>query len=179
MRINIHDKFKSWRHFIKFAKGLYRSLDKRGVEIKSICVYANIVDKESQKSTSLYLCDEDDKMVGEVGIDAGYFEWLNYGCDGMVLQYKLENELLNQAQYNYKRKQNEIKILNSKEEKEFEEKYFPIICETKNGKKVKTFATISEIQTRGYNWKFVKKAIDNNKCYKNKIWKSKKILKIS
>ena len=63
MRINIHDKFKSWRHFIKFVKGLYRSLDKRGVEIKSICVYANIVDKESQKSTSLYLRDEDGKML--------------------------------------------------------------------------------------------------------------------
>lgn len=179
MRINIHDKFKSWRHFIKFVKGLYRSLDKKGVEIKSICVYANIVDKESQKSTSLYLQDEDDKMLGEVGIDAGYFEWLNHGYDGMILQYKLEDELLNQAQYNYKRKQNESKILNSKEEKEFEEKYLPVTCETKGGKKVKTFTTISEIQMRGYNWKFVKRAIDNNKCYKNKIWKSEKFQKNS
>ena len=174
MRINIHDKFKSWRHFIKFVKGVYRSLDKKGVEIKSICVYANIVDKESQKSTSLYLRDEDGKMLGEVGIDVGYFEWLNHEYDGMILQYKLEDELLNQTQYNYERKQNERKILNDKEEKEFEEKYLPIICETKGGKKVRTFTTILEMQTRGYNWKFIKKAIDNNKCYKNKIWESEK-----
>ena len=173
MRINIHDKFKSWRHFIKFVKGLYRSLDKRGVEIKSICVYANIVDKESQKSTSLYLRDEDGKMLGEVGIDVGYFEWLNHGYDGMILQYKLEDELLNQAQYNYERKKNERKIFDDKEEKHFEENYLPVICETKGGKKVKIFTAISEIQERGYNWKSVKNAIDNGKSYKNRIWKIK------
>lgn len=179
MRINIHDKFKSWRHFIKFVKGLYRSLDKRGVEIKSICVYANIVDKESQKSTSLYLCDEDDKMLGEVGIDAGYFEWLNHEYDGMILQYKLEDELLNQAQYNYERKKSERKIFDDKEEKHFEDNYLPVTCETKGGRKVKIFTTISEMQKRGYNWKFVKKAIDNDRCYKNKIWKSEKLFKNS
>lgn len=173
MRINIHDKFKSWRHFVKLVKNLYRSLNQKGVEIKSLCIYANIVDKESQKSTGLCLWDENGEMLGEVGIDAGYFEWLNHGHDGMVFQYRLENELLNQAQYNYKRRQHENKILDDKEEKSFEENYLPVTCETKGGKKVKTFSTISEIQERGYNWKSVKGAIDNGKCYKNRIWKTK------
>ena len=177
MRINIHDKFKSWRHFIKFVKGLYRSLDKKGVEIKSICIYANIVDKESQKSTSLYLRDKDNKLLGEVGIDVGYFEWLNHGYDGMILQYKLEDELLNQAQYNYERKKSERKIFDDKEEKHFEENYLPVTCETKGGKKAKVFTTIFEMQKRGFNWKFVKKAIDSGKCYKNKRWKIKNFQK--
>lgn len=84
MRINIHDKFKSWRHFVKLVKNLYRSLNQKGVEIKSLCIYANIVDKESQKSTGLCLWDENGEMLGEVGIDVGYFEWLNHGHDGMV-----------------------------------------------------------------------------------------------
>lgn len=173
MRINIHDKFKSWRHFVKFAKELYRSLDQKGVEIKSLCIYANIVHKESRKSTELCLRNKNGEVLGEVGVDAGYFEWLNHGYDGMIFQYKLEDELLNQTQYNYKRKQNEREILNSKEEKEFEEKYLPIICETKGGKKIKNFTTIFEMQTRGYNWKSVKNAIDNGKSYKNRIWKIK------
>lgn len=179
MRINIHDKFKSWRHFVKFVKELYRSLDQKGVEIKSLCIYVNIANKESQKSTELCLRDKNGEVLGEVGIDAGYFEWLNHGYDGMIFQYKLEDELLNQAQYNYERKKSERKIFDDKEEKHFEENYLPVTCETKGGKKVKVFTTIFEMQKRGFNWKFVKKAIDNNKCYKNKIWKSEKFFKNS
>ena len=73
MRINIHDKFKSWRHFVKFVKGLYRSLDQKGVEIKSLCVYANIVNKETQKPTELIFEDESGKILDKAGLDVGYY----------------------------------------------------------------------------------------------------------
>jgi len=181
MRINIHDKFKSWRHFIDVVKQLYKFLDSHNLEVRTITSYITVANKDTNKCTTLYIVDKDDESdCEEVGFDIGYFEWEDTKKDGMTIKCERESELLNQMQYKSKRyhyqaeeRQKEKLKRDANAAKEFEEKYLPVRSLTKKtGVKKCDFKTVKQISNYGYDWKKVKRAIDNDACYKDCRWKS-------
>lgn len=172
MKINIHDKFKSWRHFIDVVKRLYRKLDENNLEVKSLCIYANVVNKETQKCSGLCLYDKDGNYIDEVGMDIGYFEWLKFTYDGMIISYKAESNLLNQQAYQRERSVHKNTAKYDEDIADFENNYLPVICRTKGGKKRKVYKKVSNIKGDKFDWKYIKQAIDEGKLYRGYKWES-------
>lgn len=178
MRINIHDTFKSWRHFIDTAKRLYRFLGQYNLEIKSMCIYATLCNKDTKKVTTLNVYDKDGNFTDEVGFDIGYFEWENHSYEGMTLRYALDESLLNQKEYRSKRnaacKQRDEEALRC----DFENNYLPVTKTTPKGRNKRTYNSVADLEKLGYDYRKIKKAIDENKTYRDYIWvKSETFLK--
>lgn len=96
MRINIHDCFKSWRDFTETTKALYRILQKYNTKIKSMVIYINLVDKDSNKAAQITNVENHNS----IGIDIGYFDWAKNKCStAPVLFFKDEDELMSQREY--------------------------------------------------------------------------------
>ena len=182
MKINVHDKFKSWRDFLNLAKRLYKILDSHNLELRSITAYISVESKDTHKLTSLYVVDEDKDYREEVGFDIGYFEWEESQHDEMMIQCKPESELMNQAAYKYTRSRFQTQLRREEREKEdavvlqsFENDYLPVRSLTKkSGIRKEDFNTVKQLEKKGYDWKKVKIAIDEGKCYKEYRWKSLK-----
>lgn len=182
MKINVHDKFKSWRHFIDVAKRLYRFLDQHNLELRTITSYISVENKDTHKLTSLYVVDEYEEWSEEVGIDIGYFEWDKPKYDGMIIKYKCESDLLNQKEYKSERyhyqaeqRRLEREAQLAAESKDFAEQYLPVRSLTKkSGVKKTDFNTVKQLASYGYDWRKVQESIDEGKCYKDCRWKSLK-----
>lgn len=95
MRINIHDSFKTWRDFVTTAKIIYRFFNNQNLKIKSMVVYANLVDKTTNKSYTIYRKTNDDKI--KQGIDVGR-KFNNNDYDSHILLID-EKCLMSQQEY--------------------------------------------------------------------------------
>lgn len=181
MKINIHDKFTSWRQFVDLVKWIYRYLDSYNLEVRNLTVYIATENKETKKISTLYVkSKENDEDVEEIGLDIGYFEWEGHDGNAMVIKKRRESELLNQSLYKMEREhQQALQRAAEREAKDlelskvFEKEYLPIRSLTKKtGIMRSDFKSLKEIERRGYDWKRIKKAIDEDKCYKDYRWKS-------
>lgn len=180
MKINVHDKFKSWRQFVSVVKELHRFLDKHNLELRTITAYISVENKDTHKLTSLYVNNEEEQYSEEIGIDIGYFEWDEIKHDGMLLKCKCESDLLSQSEYTAERyhyqaeqRRLERETQLAAESKDFAERYLPVRSLTKkSGVKKSDFNTVKQLTSYGYDWKKVQKAIDEGKCYKECRWKS-------
>lgn len=96
MRINIHDSFKTWRDFVTTAKTIYRFFSNQNLEIKSMVIYANLVNKTTNKSYTIYRKTNDEKI--KQGIDVGCkFNNNDYGSHIILTDEKC---LMTQQEYN-------------------------------------------------------------------------------
>ena len=95
MRINIHDSFKPWRDFATAAKIIYRFFSNQNLEIKSMVIYANLVDKTTNKTYAVYRETNDDKIIQ--GLDVGR-KFYNNDYDSHILLTD-EKCLMSQQEY--------------------------------------------------------------------------------
>lgn len=175
MRINIHDAFKSWRDFVDVAKRLYRTFNSVNSEITSMCVYVTLANKDTGEFTTLNIRDNKSGLEYEAGIDIGYYEWEDNDYDGMFMKYTYEKELLSQREY---KAQRECANRQRSEEallQDFENNYLPVTKTTLRGRSKSVFKSVADLERRGYDYKKVKKAIDENKLCYNYIWLKQKL----